>query len=69
MLDKDGITDDGGDEEHMSVDILDEIEEEEISCEVPEDLEDIVAEIVAEMDDSPRETDAVSIQIALKYSN
>ena len=64
LLDKhsDGIADDGGDEaEHMSIDILDEIEEKEISCEVPGDLEDIVAE----MDDSPRETDPVSIQIAL----
>ena len=64
----DGIADDGGDEaEHMSIDILDEIEEEEISCELPRDLEDIVAEIVAEMDDSPRETDPVSIQIALNF--
>ena len=54
----DNIADDGG-EEH--IDMLDQIEEEEISCEVPEDLEDIVAEIVAEMDDLPaRETDAVS---------
>ena len=55
----DGIADDRG-EEHTSVDILDQIEEEEISCEVPKDLEDIADEIVAEMDDSPREADAVS---------
>ena len=59
----DGVANDEGDEEHMLVATVmsDEIkEEEEMSWEVPEELEGIVAEIVTEMDDSPRETDTVS---------
>jgi len=57
-----GVANDEGDEEHMSVATMmsDEIKEEEMSWEVLEELEGIVAEIVAEMDDSARETDTVS---------
>ena len=57
------IRDDGGDEDHSAVVLSDKVkeEEEEVSWEVPKDLEDIVAEIVADMDDSPIETDTVSI--------